>query len=64
MLVMGGGVKGGLYGEHPSLTELDDGDLVFTTDFRSVYGEVVERWFDVEQSTVLGDRYPKLGFLG
>lgn len=64
MLVMGAGVKGGLYGEHPSLTELDDGDLVHTTDFRSVYGEVVERWFGVEQSTVLGDRYPKLGFLG
>ena len=29
--------KGGYYGEQPSLTNLDDGNLQFTTDFRSVY---------------------------
>ena len=35
--VMGGGIKGGVYGEHPSLDELDNGDLIFTTDFKAYY---------------------------
>ena len=37
MFVAGGGVKGGLHGDYPSLSDLDDGDLRFHTDFRSVY---------------------------
>lgn len=36
-LVMGGSVSGGLYGSMPSLTDLDNGDLKFTTDFRDYY---------------------------
>jgi uncharacterized protein (DUF1501 family) len=35
--ILGGAVRGGLYGKAPSLTELDDGDLRFTTDFRRLY---------------------------
>ncbi|MEM7516959.1 MAG: DUF1501 domain-containing protein, partial [Planctomycetota bacterium] len=45
MMVFGSGVKGGLYGAHPSLTDLDQGDLRFTTDFRSVYSASVDRCF-------------------
>ncbi len=63
MLVFGSKVKGGLYGKHPSLTDLDDGDLKMTTDFRSVYGTVIEKWFKAEQEKVLGASYPVLGFL-
>jgi uncharacterized protein (DUF1501 family) len=37
VLLLGDGIPGGLYGEPPSLTDLDDGDLKFTTDFRDVY---------------------------
>jgi uncharacterized protein (DUF1501 family) len=58
MLVLGAAVKGGLHGRHPSLVELDDGDLVHTTDFRSVYGTVVERWFGLPQEKALDARYP------
>jgi uncharacterized protein (DUF1501 family) len=36
VFVAGGPVKGGFYGEQPSLTDLDDGDLKPTTDFRAV----------------------------
>lgn len=36
-LVMGGAVKGGLHGIHPSLTDLYDGDMHYTTDFRQLY---------------------------
>ena len=42
-LVMGGAVKGGLYGLHPSLTELDQGgDMLFSEDFRAFYRTLAE----------------------
>jgi uncharacterized protein (DUF1501 family) len=45
MFVAGKQVKGGHYGELPSLTQLDEGDnLVFTTDFRRVYASMAEGW--------------------
>ncbi len=45
MFVAGKKVKGGHYGDLPSLTKLDAGDnLVFTTDFRRVYATMVEGW--------------------
>lgn len=45
MFVVGEKVKGGHYGQLPSLTELDAGDnLKFTTDFRRVYATMIEGW--------------------
>ena len=44
MFVIGKGVKGGFYGRHPSLTDLDDGNLKMTTDFRSVYATMIDEW--------------------
>jgi len=63
MLVAGEAVKGGLYGKHPSLTNLDDGDLIHTTDFRSVYATVIQKWFGVDATRVLGEKYPLLDLL-
>jgi uncharacterized protein (DUF1501 family) len=60
MFLFGPRVNGGLHGRHPSLAELDEGDLVFTTDFRSVYATVLERWFQVEPTRVLDRAYPLL----
>jgi len=60
MLVLGSQVKGGLYGKHPSLTDLDTGDLKFTTDFRSVYATAIERWLGADSTKVLGTKYPLL----
>ena len=44
MFVIGGAVKGGLYGQQPSLSDLDNGNLKYTTDFRSVYSTVLANW--------------------
>ncbi|MBV9743321.1 MAG: DUF1501 domain-containing protein [Acidobacteriia bacterium] len=45
MFVMGTKVKGGHYGEIPSLSKLDEGDnLVYTTDFRRVYATMIAGW--------------------
>jgi uncharacterized protein (DUF1501 family) len=65
VLVLGSGVRGGFYGDQPSLTSLDDGDLKATTDFRSVYATVLERVLGTDGSTVLGsgERFPRLAFL-
>ncbi|MGB1255915.1 MAG: DUF1501 domain-containing protein [Thiolinea sp.] len=44
-LVMGGAVKGGVYGQNPDLNRLDaQGNLPMTTDFRKVYSTVAQRW--------------------
>jgi uncharacterized protein (DUF1501 family) len=42
VILVGGGVKGGLHGEPPNLTKLDDGDVKFTTDFRDIYASLLE----------------------
>jgi len=63
MFVLGGAVKAGLFGKYPSLTELDRGDLKFNTDFRSVYGTVLDRWLKAPSQTVLGRKFPALGIV-
>jgi uncharacterized protein (DUF1501 family) len=60
MFVMGGGVKAGLFGKYPSLTDLDHGDLKFNTDFRSVYGTILDRWLKAPSELVLGRKFPAL----
>lgn len=64
MFAIGNPVTAGLYGEAPSLTNLDDGDLRHTVDFRSVYATVLENWFKVPSQAILGGNYERLGFLG
>jgi uncharacterized protein (DUF1501 family) len=64
MFAIGTGVKAGLYGAPPSLTTLDDGDLRYTVDFRSVYATVLENWFTVPSQAILGGTFERLGFLG
>ena len=63
MFVVGGAVKPGLYGKHPSLTDLDHGDLKFNTDFRTVYGTVLDRWLKAPSETVLGRKFPGLALI-
>lgn len=56
----GGAVNGGLHGSMPSLTELDEGDLRFTTDFRSLYATVLEEWLGVKAKPILRGEFRKL----
>jgi uncharacterized protein (DUF1501 family) len=62
MFLIGRGVKGGLYGAHPSLTDLDDGNLKMTTDFRRVYATVIQEWLGYEDTAaVLKGRFESIG---
>ena len=64
LYIMGGGVKAGVYGNHPSLTDLDNGDLKFGIDFRSVYGTILQDWLGAAPSGVIGGgSFPRIGFV-
>jgi uncharacterized protein (DUF1501 family) len=63
MFLIGGGVKGGLYGEYPSLDDLDNGDLRYSVDFRSVYATIVEKWFGIPSRAVVEGTFPTMGML-
>ena len=63
VFVVGPGVRGGFYGEPPSLTDLDQGDLKYTTDFRSVYASILADVLGVDPSVTLSGSWPRLPFL-
>ena len=63
VLVLGEPVTGGFYGEQPSLTNLDNGDLKFTTDFRSVYATLLDKVLGADPAQVLGQDQPRIAFL-
>jgi uncharacterized protein (DUF1501 family) len=62
LFVVGANVKGGLYGQAPSMTDLDAGDLKYTTDFRSVYTTVLQKWFDRPTAGIVAGTFPTIGF--
>jgi uncharacterized protein (DUF1501 family) len=66
MFVWGGSVKGGVYGDHPSLKsgDLDNGDLRFHTDFRSVYSTILSKWLETPPAGILGSSFKTLPILG
>lgn len=62
--VLGGRVKGGLYGQRPALDRLDsNGNLSFSVDFRNIYATVLERWWGVNASATLRGRFAAMNFL-
>ena len=63
VFVAGVSVRGGFYGEEPSLTNLDNGDLKFTTDFRDVYYELLKRTVAADPTPSVGAGRRSLGFL-
>lgn len=66
MFLIGNPVRGGLYGEQPSLAEEDiddEGNLKFTVDFRSVYATVLDHWLGVDSLQILGEQFENVGFL-
>jgi uncharacterized protein (DUF1501 family) len=64
LFVAGPGAKGGLHGKHPSLTDLSDGDLQHTVDFRDVYGTLLSDWLKAPSITpILGKSYQNLSLV-
>jgi uncharacterized protein (DUF1501 family) len=62
MFIFGKHLKGGFYGRPPSLTDLDDGNLKMTTDFRSVYATMIKEWLGYDDTrAVLKGQFEPLG---
>jgi uncharacterized protein (DUF1501 family) len=63
--VVGDAVKGGLYGEYPSLEadKLLEGDLHYNNDFRGVYSTLLERWMGLDANPIVGGAFEQMDFL-
>ena len=62
LFLVGGRVKAGPVGDHPSLTKLEDGNLKHSIDFRRVYAAVLSDWLGVDPKPVVGDFKPAAVF--
>jgi uncharacterized protein (DUF1501 family) len=63
MFLVGGKVQSGLIGEHPSLTELENGGPKHHTDFRRVYATMLDRWLGFDSGPVLGPEFKPMDLL-
>ena len=63
--VIGGDVKGGLYGRYPSLKDKDqvEGDLAFNNDFRKTYWTISDQWLGVDPALVSNGNFDQIDFL-
>ncbi|MDA0840871.1 MAG: DUF1501 domain-containing protein [Planctomycetota bacterium] len=57
LFVIGEKVKGGVSGDHPSLAELDGGDLKYSIDFRTVYTAMIEQWLGGKSDRVFDHQF-------
>ncbi len=60
MFLFGPMVRPGVIGDHPSLTDLDDGDLKHRIDFRSVYAGILEGWLKADPRKILDGSFKAL----
>ncbi len=63
--VIGDAVKGGVYGDYPSLEpgKLDEGDLKWNNDFRSTYATLLDKWMGLDDKAILGGSYEQFDFI-
>ncbi len=63
VFLAGGTVKGGLFGSHPSLTDLEQDAQKFHTDYRRVYATLLQQWLGYDAAAILGATYEPLDLL-
>ena len=64
MFLFGGKLKKlGIYNAAPDLADLDNGDLKYQIDFREVYGTILDKWLDVNNSHILNKKFNTLDFI-
>lgn len=64
MFFVGGGLKKkGMINELPDLSDLEEGDLKYKVDFKSVYATVLNKWLGADDAAILKQTYPHLSFI-
>lgn len=63
LFFLGTPVRGGLFGQKPSLANLDNGNLRYTVDFRSAYATALGGWLGAPADELLGTHYEPLPLL-
>ncbi|MGZ3873700.1 MAG: DUF1501 domain-containing protein [Mucilaginibacter sp.] len=64
ILLFGGKLKkAGIYNDAPDLSQLENGDLKYTVDFRDIYATLLDKWLDVNNIQVLGKSFRGLDFI-
>jgi uncharacterized protein (DUF1501 family) len=63
IFLAGGRLKGGLVGEHPSLTDLDDNAQKAHTDFRRIYATLLGNWLGFDDRALLCGAFQPLDLL-
>ena len=63
--VIGNNVKGGMYGNYPSLKaeDLNQGDLDPNYDFRGFYSTVIEKWLGLDAVPIVGGTFEQMAFV-
>ena len=63
--VMGSNVKGGLYGEYPSLEPIDqvEGDMAYNNDFRGLYATLLDDWMGIDPNPILGGNFEQFDMI-
>jgi uncharacterized protein (DUF1501 family) len=59
-MVLGEGVNGGIFGEPPSLLDLEDGNMKMNVDFRSVYATLLSRFLGADDAAIIGAAHQRL----
>jgi uncharacterized protein (DUF1501 family) len=62
-MILGGKVKGGIYGRQPSLNDLEGGDLKFNVDYRRLYTTIARNWWDLKNRFLTGGPYATFNFI-
>jgi len=64
MFLVGGGLKQkGLINPMVDLTDLNDGDLRHTIDFKNVYATILRKWLDADDKAILGKQCELMSFV-
>jgi uncharacterized protein (DUF1501 family) len=63
ILLLGGKVKAGVVGAHPSLSKLEMGNLQHHTDFRQIYASILDGWLGVSSKEILGEGFRPVSVL-
>ncbi|HTH54564.1 MAG TPA: DUF1501 domain-containing protein [Cyclobacteriaceae bacterium] len=55
--------QAGFFNGTPDLKSLDEGDLIYQVDFRSIYATLIEKWLSADSSMILNEKFPLLNFV-